>query len=169
MRSIISPLSAECLGAQVASLGVAAAASAAWPLANQANLVPLALSTDYMIRAVFVANGGVVAGNFDVGVYDTNLSRVFSSGAVAQAGVSVVQIVNVRPFLLRAGDYYLGLSFSVNTAQVQRSLLSAAIMGQVVGLGGYTAAHPLPVRLVFGPVTTTYLPHFGLLSDRRFW
>ena len=169
MRSIISTVSPECLGDRLASLAVAAPASAAWPAVLDAIFVPLSLVEPFEIHAAFVSNGGVVAGSWDIGVYDSFLSRVFSTGSIIQGGVSVVQIENVSPFLLKPGEYYLAMAMTLNTGQVLRTLVATLAAGQVIGLGRFSTAMPLPVRPTLGPFTTTFMPHFGLLSSRRLW
>jgi len=169
MRSIISTVSPECLGERVAAMGVGAPSSGTWPALLDAIFVPFSLVTEFVIRAAFVANGGAVNGSWDIGVYDAFVQRVFSTGAILQGGVSAVQIENVSPHLLRPGDYYLMMSNSSGTSQVLRSTLATASAAQVIGLGRFSTAFVLPLRLSLGPFTTTYLPHFGLMGDRRVW
>jgi len=141
-------------------------ASVAWSTANKAIYFPLRLSKPFPVRLLWWANGAAVSGNVDVGVFGADLStKIVSTGAVAQAGVSTVQSAapSPAPFWLPPGQYYLGLSASSTTATFQMPSATIAQLIQL-GVGEQLTAHPLPATATAVRVSAVKLPLCGLAS-----
>jgi hypothetical protein len=141
-------------------------ATGVWPTANKAFYYPIFLPFRFVVRRVFVANGGTVNGNWDVGVYSRGGTRIFSSGSTAQAGTSVNQYATLgTPVLLVPGFYYLAMASSSATGQYIRALYgNAAARGRHAGLLEQTTAFALPASATFAQLSAMYLPLFGLTS-----
>jgi hypothetical protein len=141
------------------------AASASWPAADRAYLVPFSLDFPFTVRRVLAYNGSTVAGNFDIGVYDRYGSLIFNIGSTAQSGASVIQQVALgSPIELPPGIYGMAISRSSTSATnfraaVPQNLLTAAGMRQ------RDSSLPLPSTFSgFGSMATDHLPVFGIAS-----
>jgi hypothetical protein len=156
---LISPMSWCSVGTEMAMLNPTPGA-AAWPTANRASYVPLYLPCLATFPKVWVANGGTVSGNFDIGVYSMEtLGKLFSIGSTAQAGASAVQAVTAG-WTLPRGRYYLALVFNNNTATIQR-VAPTLLFVKALGLAVEASAFPLPGTAV-PAVTGNFVPFFGL-------
>jgi hypothetical protein len=158
---LVTPWSAGSLGAELAALSLAAPVSTAWATANLARVVPFVVPKPALVRKMFWANGATVAGNVDVGIYDESGSRVVSMGSVAQAGVSVLQEVDIADVTLGVGRYYMALAASSAAATF---LASAPPLQLCKGMGcaQQAAAFPLPASATPAPFSAAVLPYFGL-------
>lgn len=136
---------------------------ATWPAASRAFLVPVWLDRSFIADRLGVYNGTVVAGNFDIGIYDSTFARLVSTGAFALAGTSVIQWVNIADTTLARGWYYLAGSPSA-TPNIASWGYSAGEIRMVGGLQ-MTAAHPLPATIVPEVVASAFLPQL-LISAR---
>src|SRR4051794_4906204 len=76
---------------------------------NQAKYVPVLLTVPVVVTKLAWLNGATLGSNIDVGIYDDNGLRLVSSGAVAQSGVSAVQVADITDTPLGPGCYYLAL------------------------------------------------------------
>ncbi len=145
-----------------------AMATAAWPAASRAIYVPISLPFDYLVKRLFWSNGTTATGNVDVGIFHgTSLSKLVSTGAVAQSGTSTLQYVASASFspagdyLLTAGTYFLGASLS-NTAHMFRSSDHNANTMRFSGVLQEASAHPLPSTITPAAVASAYWPLFGM-------
>jgi len=154
MFGLLSTFSLESVGVQLAAAGATAPASGAWPVANQGQFIPFALAEPFIVRNLWIANGSVASGNFDLGIYDEALERVLSTGFVPQSGANAVQVVNVTRLRLDSGRYFFAAVFDNVTAQVFRAALSAPVVSSSMGAGTFNAVSPLPAR-VAGPLAVT--------------
>lgn len=142
-----------------------AVASAAWPAANRAIYVPIALAAPYRVQRVWWINGATANGNVDCGIYratDAGGDLLASTGAVAQSGTDVPQYASLA-LLLGPGEYYLGLSLSSGTGTTHRIAASIPV-SRICGMLQQATAHPLPSSITPAVVATAYLPAFGLTS-----
>lgn len=158
----ISPWSWESLGAEPA-IDITSPGSAVWPAANRAILIPFRPSSRYLARRMFVHNGATVSGNIDLGIYNDDGTLLVSSGSTAQAGVSVMQYVDITDTWLAPGAYYLALAVDNTTATVFRGLASVMV-GRIAGMLQATTAFPLPARPTLETVASAYLPVIGVTS-----
>lgn len=126
--------------------------------ANVAYAVPVALPFPVTAVKLWWRNGSSVAGNVDVGIYNSSFALLLSTGAVAQSGTAAVQAVDVTDTVLPAGLYYFALSASSAAMEIQQ-----IVNGQInfTGAVNMTTAHPLPSTLV--PTSLgTLVPVMGL-------
>ena len=79
-----SPLS---LGTQISAVSLATPASATFPSANRAILVPFVVTEDCTVVKLWAYNGAAVSGNIDLGIYDEPVVPTPSRGSfdVAEA------------------------------------------------------------------------------------
>lgn len=153
-----------CNAAMAVSAGNAG--SGTWPSAGAAYLYPIPALTRprTYVRAWWV-NGATVAGNVDVGVYTisgTTATRVASTGAVAQAGASVMQVVTPTAFTLAAGvQYWFAMSCSLATATVWKSAAGTVALRPAGCFQITASANPLPSTGTVAVIAQTHLPLFG--------
>lgn len=114
------------------SVGSSSAASAAWPSANLAILVPFRLPAPLLVQRLFLLNGATASGNVDIGIYDVAGTRLLSTGSTAQSGTSAVQSVDVTDTPLAAGVFYLALATADPTEAA-----TGASMNEVANAGSY--------------------------------
>jgi hypothetical protein len=135
--------------------------AAAWPSANLAIYIPMAIDRPEVITALWVYNGSV-NGNIDIGVYDEDYNRLVSTGAVAQSGANTIQSVDITDYAIAPGLYYMGLSLSSGTGQVFRSAAVSLPYVRAFGVTQEASAHPLPATATFAALANHYVPVFGM-------
>jgi hypothetical protein len=142
---------------------VLAAASAPTPVSTVIGaaatvLFPVDVFEPITLVKAFVMNGATVNGNFDIGIYDANLNKLFSTGSTAQAGASAIQEVDIADFQLDIGAYHLAFALSSTTAAY---FAWSTSFSAVAGSNFMTAAaFPLPATFVSAGVTSG-TPLFG--------
>lgn len=124
------------------------------------------------VAKVYTYNGTVVSGNWDVGIYHAGdgssqtVYRAYSTGAVAQAGTSVLQFYAVTGWFLPVGQYYGACSASGSTG---RYMISTAPVtsGDIAGMAqGSGASHPLASSITLVKPSTNRLgSHFGFVMS----
>lgn len=151
-----------CDGADIQGQG--APGSATWPTANRAQYFPFTLEEKETIFQFAWLNGTAVSGNVSVAVYDITKKQLIE-GHTAQAGTSVIQLLDIADTTLAAGNYYMGMSMDNTTGQMFRSIQPTAMILQACGVQTQTGAYPLPDPAVFaGGLPTLYIPYFGLAT-----
>jgi hypothetical protein len=163
---VLSVLSPEAIGQQMAALAFPQPVSIVWPGANIALVFPFDLVEPFVVRAVSWINGTVVSGNCDMGVYDDRLSRLFSIGSTAQSGVGGVQAVNIRRRVLKPGSYFLAMAMDNATGRTWRAQLTTDEGAVAAWLLAYASSFPLPPRLTVAPFSANTAPYISLLSNR---
>ena len=144
-------------------------ASAVYVAANRAIFFPFRIPHPLLVVKLFAANGTVVSGNIDVGIYDVAGTRLVSSGSTLQAGISAIQEFNIADTLLGPGLFYLAVAMdnvtgtlfrgsSGGTAPVPLELLVTQGMAQ------QATAFPLPATATFAQVAQDYIPVIGLTT-----
>lgn len=131
-----------------------------WAAANRAIYVPISIYKPVTIYKVFLHNGSVVSGNFDIGLYTEAGTRLFSTGSTAQAGVDTVQSVNITDYALDEGNYFIALALDNVTGRIQ-GLSESSPKLLAIGVLGQNSAFALPATATFGTVATQ-MPLFGL-------
>lgn len=159
----ISPWSLSSIGASIRAMGGAAPASAAWPLANLALLIPFGVDEPVNIQKVWYQTGTLTGGNLDIGVYDEAFARKFSSGATARAGASILTYVDTTDYTLAPGRYYLAMS--ADGTATYFAWAGAAGLCAALGVLEATASYPLPATITPAITTRAYIPHFGLMLN----
>src|SRR5262245_36344187 len=92
--------------------------SLAWSTANSAVYLPVILESAVLIKSLSLANGTVVSGNFDVGLYSADGKRIMSTGSTAQAGTTNSQTVDTTDTPVGPGLFYLACAIDNTTATV---------------------------------------------------
>lgn len=141
----------------------AAASSAVW-VANLAMFFPVRLTRARTYTKAFWLNGATAAGNVDVGIYTisgTTATRIAVSTAVAQAGVSDIQIAATFPTTtIGPGLYYLAISASLSTTTFWRTGPSFTSL-RTFGCFQASTAHPLATPQTVVAPTNSFCPVFG--------
>jgi hypothetical protein len=150
-------------------MAVGTPSSAAWPTAATALFFPVYVSQPRTYTKAWWLNGATAAGNVDVGIYTisgTTATRVVASSAVAQAGVSAMQVATTfTTTTIGPGLYYLAMACSLATATVWRSPTQVAFFSRAAGCYQAAAAHPLPASITVVAFTNIILPIFGFSEN----
>lgn len=165
----ISPLSVESLGTQLAVFAqVTTQGNNAYPTANKAVYIPFKLEAPATVKKLFWHNGAGVSGNACVAIYDAAFARLVTTGSVAMAGTTAMQIVDVADVALATGLYYLGFSCDNNTAQpVDITVGTSNGMSGVGAQRGWgimqqSSAFPLPTTMAGVAPTDASVPMCGV-------
>ena len=157
-QSVISAFGHNSLIGQCSlSSGLVTAAAGTWPAANRALYIPVEVETPCIaVKMMFQVT--TQSGNFDIGIYAENGSRLVSTGstAVPAAGMSVSDITDTT---LTPGTYFLALNIDNTTAAVQR--LNNPLAGTIQGCGVQqqaVGAVTLPNPATFANPASAYWP-----------
>lgn len=128
---------------------------------NDAHYLPMVAPCGMELYSVsFAAANGT--GDYDIGIYNSELVRLTSSGATAMtaAGVKTHSFNSLR---FKAGElFYAAFSWSSSSASISRLVTANATMMRFSGWGMEPSAHPLPATGT--PVTTTAYQSIPLFS-----
>lgn len=138
-----------------------------WPASNDAYIVPFRIAEPFNAQWAWVHNGNAVNGNLDIGIYDEHFNRLVSSGSTAQAGINVVQAINITDTLLPTGVYFLALAMDNIVGEVMRFDAIAVNYALFAGIGGMANAFPLPDPFVIATAPDEDIPIYGI-TDRWF-
>jgi len=153
----------ECIGGQILSRGqiLTDAGSAAWPGANWGCLIPFSLGRRTLFQRIFLFNGAAASGNIDLGIYDANRNRLFSTGSTAMSGTSALQVLTLA-FTIGPGRYNMAAAVDNTTAQVIRFNPSADDFGFIASEAMWsTSAFPLPSTFTINQFPN-YAPFMGI-------
>ena len=142
--------------------------SSAWTTANRAIFIPFTVEQTVTAYQIAVENGATLNGNLDVGIYDLNGNRLVSSGTTAQAGVSVMQSIDITDTVLTPGYYFLAMSTDSTTA----TYIGSATVGgtgeylRSLGIQEQLTAFVLPNPATFAnpAATTTVVPNICIAT-----
>ncbi|MCI0408846.1 MAG: hypothetical protein L0191_09825, partial [Acidobacteria bacterium] len=83
----------------------------AWPVANTALYVPVWFPEDSTLSAItfFASNG---TGNYDLGLYDSSLARIASSGSTAMSAAGIKSLSLSSLAVTSDQIYYAALALS---------------------------------------------------------
>jgi hypothetical protein len=158
---VVTSLSKQCQGNVLMAFSAASTfGSGVWPQANLAQFFPFTITARHTYVRALLCNGATVNGNFDIGVYDLDGDRLFSTGSTAQAGVTQTQGVNIS-WTLDPGIYHLALAMSSATATVARSQPDNLDL-RLNGCKQMASAIPLPDPAVFAACAFKVYPLFGI-------
>lgn len=130
----------------------------AWPTANRAFVVQMIIESPMTITQMAVGNAATVAGNLSVGIYDQQFSRLVTSGAVAMAGATAVQVFDITDTALNPGVYYFAMSSDSTTATFNRAQVNGNFL-RCGGVGYMETAHPLPTTFTLNAAApSSYCP-----------
>lgn len=166
--TMMSTQSIEAAGIEMLSLNKAAFGTGNnWPSANLAVFVPWLLAVPWTARQMFWFNGSAVAGNLDIGIYDSTGTRKVSKGTTAQATTNTMQIADITDTLLTPGLYYLSMSSDTSgvTQKVGSVTLAQAAFGSVCGIFQAATAFVLPSSVTFASYAQTVVPLIGVTGS----
>ena len=167
MKPLITmhPGSVNSIGVDLASLAVAAPASATFT-ATRTLYVPFGISESLTVAQVFWFNGATVGGGreVDCGVMNESGTRQIASGSTVTAGANAIQSVNVTDTVLAAGRYYLALSDNATAATFFAWAIGGSAQGKLFGLA-QESTNPIPATATMVTyVLGTVLPVFGFTT-----
>jgi hypothetical protein len=137
-------------------------ASAVWVAANRAIYTPLYIPEPGTITKLWWLNGSAVSGNVCCALYRaSDLSRVVTSGAVAQSGTSVMQEADVTDTVIPAGVYLLGLVLDNGTGQIARNA-THVLLHRAMGITQEASACPLPATATPAALAAAFVPACGI-------
>ena len=150
-------------GATVTNLTPVGAAGTTWPSADRALYIPFVLPGNFLVRALWWANGNAVAGNVDCGIYSESGALLTNTGSTAQAGVTAIQSVTLgTPLLLTAGRYNMALVLSSASGRIYRNNVTGVTT--LAGVTQMASAMPLPATFVPATAAAAFIPVFGIAS-----
>lgn len=115
---VISPISAQSLGAELTLIGAGSPSNQVGSTANRSWLIPFRLSETFTCTSAFVLTGTTIAGHWDVGVYDSAFALLGHTGSQSEANASSINTANLS-LTLAAGHYYLAFAIDSATASYQ--------------------------------------------------
>lgn len=108
-------------------LASSANTSRAWPTANRAILMPVYIMERVKVTGFGWHNGATASGNVDACIMDYSGNNLVSTGSVAQAGVSAIQVADCTDTYIDPGAYLIGIAASAITTTFQMGLWSNQI------------------------------------------
>lgn len=166
VSTVISTRSLAALGD--AFLGWAPAmgfASTAPASANAAIFIPFRVQETVVVKKMGWFNGAGVAGNADMGIYNSANTRLVSTGSVAQATVSVWQITDTADQTLNPGYYWMAFVASTVTTATYQAVAPGAQFLRTLGCYGQASALPLPATSTPAQPPANYLPWIALFLN----
>lgn len=162
VASAFHPVTITCgsiwsVGSEVAAAGAGGGASAAWPSANRIIYIPFYVNQKCLARKISWINGTAVAGNVTVGIYNSALGRLVTSGTIAQSGVSSVQTADITDTDLSPGTYWMAMLSSSASAQFMRTNTNVGIM-RMSGMFEESGTFFLNSTATVTPLSTNYMP-----------
>lgn len=130
--------------------------------ANRAIIEPASLLAAATITGIRIRIG-TSSGNICVGLYDSTLALVATSGSVASPGNGLRSISFTAPYVATAGRYYIGFSADNNTAQISR-VNGGTGLEHVITAHFMATAHPLPDPFVSAGTVGLPFEAIGLID-----
>jgi len=160
---LISTASPESLGPEIAAFGLTNAGTT-WPSANLAIYIPFVLQSPITVVKMFVLNDDAVSGNIDVGIYNTDGTRLVSSGSTTHADTNAMQVFDVTDTTLAAGYYFFACALDNTTGKLSRWPVPSD-RERAMGIHVQTSAFALPSTATFAAATGDDAPMIGLSVD----
>lgn len=140
--------------------------SNAWNTANTAYFVPIAIRYPITITSLWIANGAVVSGNFDVGLYTPDGRRIVSTGSTVQTGINTIQNIPITAITIGAGQYYIGTAMDNTTGRLFSFNPTSSVWAANCGSYKQATAFPLPASATFATMVGSN-PYFALSGLAR--
>lgn len=153
---IISPAHPWSLGPIIRQGTVSTVTGPAWPLANDAIYVPFRVPVTVTVYKMGMGAGGTAGGNFDLGIYRADGTKLVSSGSTARVANSEV-IVDVTNTTLQPGLYYLAMSADGTNSYIGYSCVHL-VQAQGMGIKRQGTAFTLPATATFAAATSVVIP-----------
>lgn len=132
--------------------------STAWPNANDALFVPIAVPVPVTVYQMACGTGTGTTGNFDLGIYDVGGNLLVSTGSTAKTTANVERVVNVTDTVLLPGLYYLAMSVDDTGAYQAPASIGNVGFVKLLGMRLVSTAFALPSTVTLATVTSTVIP-----------
>lgn len=131
--------------------------------ANTIRLIPFTIKELTNVAKLFIFCSANATGNFDIGIYMSDGTKIVTTGSVARTATNDLQIVDVSDTILPAGSYYFALVTDNATATYEAiSGLTAGVEPSVVGMATHSSTtFPLPATITVSSFSTTVVPILG--------
>lgn len=137
----------------------------AWPSANLAIYVPVAVLSRVIVVGLWYANSSGTAGTYDIGLYNDAGTRLLSSGSTSKIGTETEVVWDCTDTTIGPGVYYLALALSNTGDQVFRANCAAPLPA-AIGCFTEASANPLPATATFSiDQTQTTVPALGMFLN----
>ena len=156
----ISNMDPDQLGTLIMATTTSMPATATYT-ANQARYCPIVIHRPCTAFRFWFRTSGVQTGNYDVGIYDENGTRLVSSGSTALPTTQNAVMVDIADTPLVAGRYYLAHAVSSATSSQAVGLASIVNM-RAYGNVTQASALPLPATMTFGTSGESSSPIMGI-------
>lgn len=157
----INPRAPDSVGVQLIGTNVGSPASTAWPSANLAIFVPFVLARPFLVVKMFIKNGTPANGNTDLGIYDSEGTKLVSSGSTARSGATQFQEFDIADTLIGPGQFYMAAAHDGTGNFFSYTWFSLQVT-QVFGLFDTATSFALPATVTFRAATVNYVPQMGL-------
>lgn len=143
--------------------------SVAWPVNNDAYLIPFYVSVPTTFVEMFFFSGTTPGtANFDLGIYRDDFTRIVSLGATAAVNTTdAIQPVgggNIADTTLPRGRYYMAMSAAA-TSITARAAANSNDFLRALGMKKMATAHPLPATVTPASMgTTAFMPQLGMTT-----
>lgn len=128
----------------------------AWPAANRAEFVPFRVPYPVTVYKLACGTGTANTGNFDLGIYDANGTRLVSTGSTPKTTAGVERIIDVTDTFLLPGLYYLAMAVDGTAAYIQTS--GQTWLSKMAGIREMSSAFALPATATFATASTGNCP-----------
>lgn len=140
--------------------------STAWPANNRAYYIPIYVPFRFTVARFMVANGTIVSGTLDAGLYSESGTRLISTGSTSQTGTNVVQYISVTSQSFAPGAYYLALVSSTTGSRFMRTTVNSAWSLQGGGiLQESLGSAVLPSSMTPAAMAATAFFHLGFTQS----
>jgi hypothetical protein len=166
---VLGTMSIQSVGYGAQECNAGTVGGAAWPAANLVIYTPFWVAEPTTVTKVWW-NVVAVAGNIDLGIYDSAGTLLASAGTTVVAGANTLQTVDITDITLARGNYYFGMVADTVTTLSLGRVAPAAGICQALGLLEQTSVTlPLATNAspaTFAKYTRAYIPDCGLLGFR---
>lgn len=164
----ITPWSYQSLGVSLNAIGSGASASGAPVGANVVVYVPFGIPEPVTVTKMF-NSVTASAGNFDLGIYQTDGTLLVSTGSTAFVGATG-QVVDITDTVLARGQYYMAhVVDTVVTLTIHRVVPAAGICQSLGLLQQASVTLPLATNAspaTFAKYAQAFIPMFGIQAYR---
>jgi hypothetical protein len=138
-------------------------ASAGWPAANRAIFMPFELEQPMIVTRAWLFNGASAnTGNWDVGLYTADGTRLVNMGSMLQSGgINSLQQFDLSDTLLGRGVFYFAVACNSVSTTVYRVAAGAAQDWLLWGGLQQDSAFALPATATFASNQTAFFPLGG--------
>lgn len=143
--------------------GTTAPSGAAWPAANRAIFAPFRVPVPVTATKIVIGGGATAGGNYDVGIYKPDGTRLVSSGTLARTAAAE-NVADITDTTLMPGMYYLAIALDgVNTIVSFPHVSALATYPKLLGMREMATAFTLPSTATFATTSANYIPCWAII------